>query len=138
MGRRTFESIGKALPGRTNIVISRENGIHADDVHVFRSKEEAKTFAESEAARLGVQEVMVIGGAEIFQLFRDEVETVYLTEVDAAIEGDAFFRDDFAKWMMTDHQSFAKERSGDQYDYDFFVYRRPSLQGRRLFRCAAE
>jgi dihydrofolate reductase len=138
MGRRTFESIGKALPGRTNIVISRENGVHSDDVHVFRNKEDAKAFADGEAARLGVSEVMVIGGAEIFQLFKEEVETIYLTEVDAVVEGDAFFKDDFSGWTRVHHQRFAKEHFGDQYDYDFFEYRRPRAQVRRYFQCAAE
>jgi dihydrofolate reductase len=138
MGRRTFESIGRALPGRTNIVISRDNGVHAEGVHVFRNKDDTKRFAETEASRLGVTEVMVIGGAEIFQLFRDEVETVYLTEIDAVLEGDAYFKDDFAGWTKVDHKVFRKGQAGDQYDFDFFVYRRPDARVGRHFRCAAE
>jgi dihydrofolate reductase len=138
MGRRTFESIGRALPGRSTIVVSRENGVHAEGVQVARTKEDAQRFAEQEAVRRGVTEVMVIGGAEIFQLFKDEVDTVYLTEIDAEVEGDAYFRDDFSSWNVVERQAFAKEKSGDQFSYDFVIYRRPTRQTSRFCRWAAE
>jgi dihydrofolate reductase len=84
------------------------------------------SVAEREATRRGENEIMIIGGAEIFDLFSEEVEKVYLTEIDAAPEGDAYFRRDFSDWELTSEQVFKTTPDGDEYDFTLRVYQRPS------------
>jgi len=91
MGRRTFEAIGKPLPGRENIVVTRDAGWRADGVHVAPDLSGAVALARRLAAQAGVDEVMIIGGAEIYRLLLPEAERVYLTIVHAHPEGDAYF-----------------------------------------------
>lgn len=85
MGRKTFESIGKALPGRRNIVVTRQQNYQARDCRVVDSLERALT--ENRACR----EVMIIGGAEIYSLALPRADRIYLTLIDCEIEGDATF-----------------------------------------------
>lgn len=93
MGRKTYESIGRPLPGRTNIVVTRSGDWQADGVVVVNSLEQAlvearKALANSTAS---VSEAMIIGGAEIYRSALPLVERVYLTRVEIEPEGDAFF-----------------------------------------------
>lgn len=88
MGRKTFQSIGKALDGRRNIVISRQPGFTAADVTVAASLEEAVALARSWC---GTDEIMVIGGAEIYRLALPLAARIYLTRVHAQPKGDAEF-----------------------------------------------
>lgn len=85
MGRKTFESIGKPLPGRTNIVVSRQAGLSLPGCVVVDS------LAAALAAAGHVDEVMIIGGGEIYRQALAQADCVQLTEVHAAIEGDARF-----------------------------------------------
>lgn len=88
MGRKTFESLGKPLPQRLNIVLSRQRDFAAEGVIVVHTIEEAIAAAvRSEAG----QELMVIGGANIYEQFLPLATTMYLTKVEASVEGDAFF-----------------------------------------------
>lgn len=88
MGRKTFESIGKPLPNRTSIVITRNEHWQFEGVIVVNSVQEA-----IEAARqTGTEEAFVIGGAEIYQMMLPASDKIYLTEVTADFEGDAYFR----------------------------------------------
>lgn len=129
MGRRTFESLGRALPGRPNIVVSRENGIHGQNVIVVNDKRDAIKRAQEEADRLGATEIMVIGGAEIFELFEAEVSKVYLTEVDTVISNaDAFFRRDFSDWRVSSRETVSG-RPGDEFSYSLTVYEKPTARG---------
>ncbi|MBI1393077.1 MAG: GNAT family N-acetyltransferase [Alphaproteobacteria bacterium] len=89
MGRKTYESIGKALPGRPNIVVSRRSGFAADGVIAAPDPEAALALAESEAARVGAGEICIIGGGEVYRALIDDVDEVRLTIVDAHVEGDA-------------------------------------------------
>jgi dihydrofolate reductase len=99
MGRRTFESIGKPLPGRTNIVITRNPAFRAAGIATVSSLEEALTLAESTARREGVDEVVVIGGAEIYATALPRADRLYLTEVHAGVEGDALLPPiDWTQW----------------------------------------
>lgn len=94
MGRKTYESIGKPLPGRTNIVVTRSREwIAADGVIVTNSFEQALAEAQILVAsdRLASDEVMVIGGAEIYRSALPFVDRIYLTRVAVEPEGDAFF-----------------------------------------------
>lgn len=125
MGRMTFESIGRPLPGRSNIVISRENGIQQPNVLWAKDKQSAKAIAEREARRLGVQEVMVIGGDQIFKLFSDEVSKIYLTEVHADVPGDAFFSFDLSEWREELKEEHPRGACGDEYSYTFLVLSKP-------------
>jgi dihydrofolate reductase len=85
MGRKTFESIGRPLPGRQNIVITRQPAYVADGCEVVTSVDDAITAAGS------AQETMVIGGAEIYRLFLPLAKRIYLTRVGARIAGDTRF-----------------------------------------------
>jgi dihydrofolate reductase len=85
MGRKTFESIGRALPGRLNLVLTRDLHWSAPGVSVVHSLEEALTRADA------AEELMVIGGAEIYQLAMPFARRIYLTHVQADVAGDTFF-----------------------------------------------
>lgn len=125
MGRRTFDSLGCALPGRPNIVVSREGGILAPGVMVAKDKATAMRFAELEAVRLGVDEVVVIGGEAIFALFEREVQRVYLTEIDADIDGDTYFKSEFEDWHVSNTRKVQKGKDGDEYAFEIRQFDRP-------------
>lgn len=85
MGRRTYESIGRPLPDRTNIVLTRDPAFHADGVRIARTPEEALAIAGD------APETIVFGGADVFRHFLPLADRIYLTEVDAEVGGDTFF-----------------------------------------------
>ena len=89
MGRKTFESIGKPLPGRTNIVITRNRAYSAEGIKVVRGLNEALNLAADIALIDGVEELVVIGGAEIYRTAIPRADRLYMTEVHAQVEGDA-------------------------------------------------
>lgn len=91
MGRKTFQSIGRPLPGRPNIVVTRDPGFAAAGVHVARDIGTALDLAATLARETGADEVMVIGGAEIYAQAMPRLDRLYLTEIDAEIAGDAHF-----------------------------------------------
>lgn len=126
MGRKTYESIGKPLPGRTNIVITRQSDYQPEGVKVVSSVEAARELAESVCLIDGQSEAMIMGGAEIYTLSLPHTDRLYLTEVHAAVEGDAFFPDyDKSQWQETGREDFAAE-GPNPYDYSFVVYERIS------------
>jgi len=88
MGRRTYESIGRPLPGRTSIVLTHDPEFRRDGVRVARTPDEALALAGDAA------EVIVFGGAEVFRQFLPLAERIYLTQIDADVGGDTYF--DFA------------------------------------------
>ncbi len=93
MGRRTFDSIGRPLPGRTNIVVSRQAGLAIEGAIVARSLDDALVAAGA------ASEIVVIGGAEIFRQALPRTDTIHLTRVHARVAGDVFFPElDPAKW----------------------------------------
>lgn len=105
MGRRTHESIGRPLPGRANIVVTRDQAFHAAGVDVATSLEDAVRVAESRAEEAGVAEIMVIGGAEIYRAILPRVHRIYLTEVHAPVDGDTVFPDfDRDEWRETSRE----------------------------------
>lgn len=91
MGRKTFQSVGKPLPGRDNIVITRDRAFAASGATVVASLDAAIAAAQWIAARSGATEIMVIGGGEIFAQALPLVARVYLTRVALSPEGDATF-----------------------------------------------
>lgn len=121
MGRKTFESIGKPLPGRTNIVITHNPQFHAKGVKVVHSIEAARALCESLAELDGFDEAMVIGGAEIYRLALPEADRLYLTEVHADVAGDTVFPEfDRGAWREVAREDF--EAAGpNPYNYSFLV-----------------
>ena len=118
MGRKTHEAIGRALPGRHNIVVTRNPDSALQDVSVVTSLEAA--FAEAGDA----EEVMVIGGAEIYTAALPLVRRLYLTRVHLEVpDGDAFFPDpDLSQWRVVCEHFLGGE--GDDPDCTFLVYER--------------
>ena len=102
MGRKTFDSIGRPLPGRANIVLTRDPQWTSDGVKVVQSVEQALVAGEIACEAADVDEIMVIGGEQIYRMTIDLADRIYLTQVDADVEGDAFFPDiDLNNWSQT-------------------------------------
>ncbi len=91
MGRKTFLSIGKPLPGRETIVLTRDPSFSVEGVHVTSSLEAALAKGEALAASLGVDEITVAGGGDVYQQLMDRCDRIIMTYVHAAPDGDAFF-----------------------------------------------
>jgi dihydrofolate reductase len=103
MGRKTFETIGKPLPGRTNIVVSRAGDLAVEGVVVAPNLEAAMARAREEVRASADPEFMVIGGGEIYRAAIDLADRLYITHVDAAPDGDTFFPAiDPAIWQGTE------------------------------------
>ena len=96
MGRRTYDSIGRPLPDRISIVLTRDAGFHPAGVLVARSPEDALRLAGN------VPEVIVFGGAEVFRQFLPMADRIYLTEVDADVGGDTSFDFDQSEWRVAE------------------------------------
>lgn len=107
MGRKTFESIGRPLPGRTNVVITRNADWSAPGVRVVGGLADALKLATAQAELDGTDEVVVIGGATLYREAFDQVDRMYVTQVHASPDGDAFFeapdQDKFARTSVEDH-----------------------------------
>ena len=94
MGRKTYESIGRALPGRPNIVITSNEDYSLSDATVVDSPESAFEVAKVLSNKSGENdEVMIIGGGTIYQSFLDKADTLYLTHIDLTVDGDTKFPD---------------------------------------------
>jgi len=91
MGRKTFESLGKPLPGRANLVVTRHRKWHADGTEVFHSVEAALARAREIAVRDGASEVCVIGGEGVYAQALPTADVIYLTEVAGDVDGDTYF-----------------------------------------------
>jgi dihydrofolate reductase len=119
MGRKTFESIGRPLPGRTNIVISRDPQWHSAGVEVAQSLEAALQQGREACHAAGAEEIMVIGGEQIYRMALPLADRLYLTQVDAEIEGDAYFPVvDFDDWQQV---SEALPEAYDDHSYRFLT-----------------
>jgi dihydrofolate reductase len=125
MGRKTFESVGKPLPGRINVVVTRNVDFTPDGVAVSRSVEEA--ISKAEAA--GDDEVFIAGGAEIYAQTIHRADRMYITRLHGEPEGDTFFPefDDVNEWKLVDAEHFeADERNA--FPYSFLTYERAATQ----------
>jgi dihydrofolate reductase len=118
MGRKTFESIGRALPGRQNIVITTQTDFAADGCDVVSSPEAAIAVAAD------AEEIMIIGGGEIYRLFLPLADRIYLTRVNVDLEGDTvippFGESD---WLETAREEYSANESND-YDFAILTYSR--------------
>ena len=122
MGRKTYQAIGGALPGRANIVVSRNKKFTAADADVVHDLAAALTRAKALAEIAGSDEIFVIGGAEIYAQALDQADRIYMTEVEGDFPGDAFF----PAFDRNAFREVARERcrSSDGLEYDFVEYRR--------------
>ena len=117
MGRRTYESIGRPLPKRTNIVLTRDPAFRPDGVIVARTPDEALALAGD------APETIVFGGAEVFRHFLPMAERIYLTEVDADVGGDTYFDFGEKDWRVVETKAHpADERHA--YPFKFMTLER--------------
>jgi dihydrofolate reductase len=122
MGRKTYESIGKPLPGRTSVVVSRNEGYSAPGVIVVNSLKAAISACGND------EEIYVIGGAELYRQALGLADRIYLTEIDADIPGDAHFTEfDSKLWQETGRVSHSPDEK-NLYPYHFVVYDRKPEQ----------
>ena len=104
MGRKTWESIGRPLPGRTNIVITRDSNYSAEGCIVVHSVEEALHAAQ------GHEEVMVIGGEQLYRQVLPDADRLYITQVEGEFPGDTFFPElDMAGWREVERSAHARD-----------------------------
>lgn len=118
MGRKSFESMGKALKGRINIVITRQDSWQAEDAIVANDLQDALQKAEA----ANCKEIFIIGGGEIYKQSLGIADKIYLTRVHANIDGDTFFPElDPSIWELISSEDFKKDEK-HQYDYSFQLY----------------
>ncbi len=118
MGRKTFESIGRPLPHRRSIIITRDRQYRAEGAEVVHSLEEAIELCRDD------EEAFIIGGAEIFRLALPRIDRVYLTLIHATVEGDTFFPDlDQQQWTLVQDEHHAADEA-NPFAYSFRLYER--------------
>lgn len=124
MGRKTWESLKGPLPGRTNIVVTRNPDYRAEGAKVVHDLDQAMTLAESIGVIDGIEEVVIMGGAGLYEEGLKKADRLYLTEVHAEVEGDAFFPEmDMSQWREVGREDFSAEPP-NEYDYSFVIYER--------------
>ncbi|MFQ1689413.1 type 3 dihydrofolate reductase [Aeromonas veronii] len=120
MGRKTFESIGRPLPGRRNLVISRNPGYQAEGIEVVGSVEAALALL----AGSSVEELMVIGGGHLYAEMLPSADCLYLTRIDLAVEGDTRFPAfDDGQWQRVDCESHPADEK-NPHPYSFEIWQR--------------
>lgn len=117
MGRKTFESIGRPLPNRTNIILTRDESYKPEGTMVVHSVEEAL-----EEAHKADPEPFIIGGAQVYQLFMDKAERLFITHVECELEGDAYFPEiNLERWEKVSEEKHFKDAE-NEFDYSFCEY----------------
>jgi dihydrofolate reductase len=120
MGRKTYQSIGKPLPNRTNIVITRQAGFQAEGCLVAHTLEDALDLCPSD------EEIFVIGGAEIYHQVQPVADKIYLTRIWQDFEGDTLlFEINLRGWQETSRDDFAPDEK-NKYPYSFITYEKGS------------
>lgn len=115
MGRKTYESIGKPLPGRENIIISRDEQFRVDGCTVLHSLDALYEHCRH------TSEVVIIGGAELYRQTLQKVRRIYLTEVHTKVEGDTFFPNfERQQWKERERQEFSADDK-NEYDFSFTI-----------------
>lgn len=124
MGRKTFESIGKPLPGRLNIVVTRQRDWRADGAQRVNSIDEAFRLGAQNAQSKSLDQVMLIGGADLYAQSLARCTRLYLTEVHAQIDGDAFFPHiNRSQWTELSREHHAADEK-NPHDYSFVMLQR--------------
>ncbi len=118
MGRKSFESVNKPLPGRTNIVITTNPDWKAETVIVVNNLKDAI----QKAAETNSKQIFIIGGGEIYKQSMDIADSIYITRVHVDVEGDTFFPViDESKWKLTSNQDFEADEK-HAYSYSFQIW----------------
>ena len=118
MGRKTFESIGRLLPGRTTVVITRQKDYDAKGALVAHDLDEAIQLAK------GDDEAFIIGGAEIYRQAMSKVDRIFLTLVHCEVDGDTLLAEfEIDQWTRTSEERHSSDEK-NQFDYSFLVYQR--------------
>ena len=124
MGRKTYTSIGKTLKDRTNIVLSRDPGLTAPGAVLATSLHAALDYARKDAERRGVNEIMVIGGSDVFAATMDDADRLEITRVHARPEGDTLFPPiDPQQWREVRREPH-KRGPDDDADFTILTYER--------------
>jgi dihydrofolate reductase len=120
MGRRTFDSIGrKPLPGRPNIVLTRDKNFRAEGITVAATLDEALELARAEAAKSQADEIAIIGGSMLYEEMLPRADRLYLTEVHTSLDGNARFPDfDRTAWREVSREGPHRE-AGEAFSYSF-------------------
>jgi dihydrofolate reductase len=119
-GRRNYEAEGKALPGRVNIVLTRNFNYKIPDGIVVQRFDDAINIA----SQVDEEELFVVGGAEIYKLSMPYTDRIYLTRIHTIIEGDTFYPEpDWKDWKEESRESHLKDEQ-NPYDFDFIVFER--------------
>ncbi|MGE8497270.1 MAG: dihydrofolate reductase [Pseudomonas sp.] len=119
MGRKTWDSLGRPLPGRLNLVVSRQADLQLEGAEVFPSLEAAVLRADAWAREAGVDELMLIGGAQLYEQGLATADRLYLTRVDLQPEGDAYFPAfDETQWQRTATEEHAAQDGTPGYCYE--------------------
>jgi dihydrofolate reductase len=129
MGRKTYDSVGRPLPGRIIVVITRDPEFAAEGIEVVHSLEDGIQIAE----QAGDPEPFIAGGAQIFEQAIHRADRMYLTRVHAEVEGDTFFPDfdDVSEWQLTDSEHFDADEKND-YPFSFLTYDRVAGAGHAI------
>ena len=126
MGRKTYESIGRPLPNRVNIVLTRDTQFKADGIKVVHTLDDAIELAEAEGLISGAEEVIIMGGEEIYRLAMPIADRLYVTLVHAHVDGDAWFPEiDLNAYKPIAREDFQAD-GPNPYDYSFCVFDRPT------------
>lgn len=121
MGRKTWDSLGRPLPGRLNIVVSRQVDLQLEGAEVYSSLEAAVERAQEWALEQGVDELMLIGGAQLYAQGLAQADRLYLTRVALSPEGDAWFPAfDLNQWKLV--SNLPNPAEGDKPAYSFEVW----------------
>jgi dihydrofolate reductase len=124
MGRKTFLSIGRPLPGRTTIVVSRDGAFAAPGIVVAPSMQAALTVARGDAMRRGAESIIVAGGADLYAQTMPLADRLHITYVHRAVDGDVYFPAiDRSVWQETERDEHAAA-AGDEAAFAFVIYRR--------------
>jgi len=121
MGRKTFESVGKPLPNRRNIIITRKADYKIDGAEVVHSIDDALALCNPN------EETFIVGGAEIYSLVMDQCDRIYFTLIYGEFKADTFFPpilQDF--WQLTS-ESYHDADDKNPYDYNFMIYERKKI-----------
>jgi dihydrofolate reductase len=124
MGRKTWDSLGRPLPGRLNLVVSRQADLRLEGAEVFPSLATAMARADEWARAQGVDELMLIGGAELYAQGLAQAERLYLTRVHLSPEGDAFFPAfDESDWQLAEREEHAAAGEAPAHAYETWARR---------------
>jgi dihydrofolate reductase len=121
MGRKTFESIGKPLPGRTTIILTRDESYKVEGCLIAHNVDMALRLGEQTAADMGANEIAIVGGAQVYQLLLPHTDKIELTRVMASPVGDAVFPDLGTEWRLQNSQLVTKTEK-DSADMRFESY----------------